>query len=416
MKYARVPLKAVVSYNDEVLPDSTSEDQLIRYIEIGDVREAEGIRGAAETTFGEAPSRARRILREGDVIVSTVRTYLRAVAPVTAHDAGSIASTGFAVLRARCVEPRFLRYAVLNREFLDEVVARSVGISYPAINASDLVRVGIPLPPEQEQLAIADYLERETAQIDAFIAKNQEIIALLNERRDAFVTNEVTGASLLGKRRPVDADWFESVPAHWEVLPLRAVARTLPGGTPKSDNPAYWSDDEGAEWISIADMKAVDAGRRSVGRRITLAGLSEAGLTPRRGPLVLFAMYASVGETALLRRTAVWNQAILGLQVIPSRYEAAYLYWVLRALRPHLPRYFRSNTQDNLNAAQVRSFRLPSPPVPQQREIASRIEAAVSRTQRAISVAERGIALARERRAALISAAVTGKIDAGVAV
>lgn len=362
-----------------------------------------------------------KVCRPGDIVLNRMSAYNGAVG-LSRQD--GIVSPDYLVLRPTPgMDGAFLAYLVRSQAFVAEMTRRVKGIGStdsgsvrtPRIGLSELGDIRVHLPEFAMQRAIADYLDRETAQIDSFIAKNEELIALLGERRDAIVANEVTGTGLPGGRRQVDADWFDSLPAHWEVLPLRAVARTFPGGTPKSDDPAFWSDDEGAEWISIADMKAVDAGRAGVGRKITRAGLSEAGLTPKQGPLVLFAMYASVGEIALLRRTAVWNQAILGLEVVASRYEAAYLYWALRALRPHLPQYFRSNTQNNLNAAQVRSFRLPTPPLPQQRDIASRIEAAVERSQQAIAVAERGIALARERRAALISAAVTGKIDVGVA-
>lgn len=289
----------------------------------------------------------------------------------------------------------------------------------PILNQTRLAQAKVAFPPLDEQRAIADYLDRETAQIDAFIAKNEELTTLLTERRAAATFRLVTGLDVTEvPSKSVKADWFRVVPQTWDVAPLYTMANTFAGGTPKSDADEYWTDDDddGVEWIAIGDMRAVQAGYPHGGRRVTTAGLEAAGLTPRSGPLVLFAMYASVGEVAMLRRPAVWNQAILGIRANPSRLNERYLYWTLLALRPKLGIYFRSNTQDNLNAAQVRGLRLPVPPLDEQLAIADQLEETWASVDEAIATAQRGVELARERRAALISAAVTGKIDVGVAV
>lgn len=90
--------------------------------------------------FAAAPSRARRIVRDGDVIISTVRTYLQAIAAISDPPTNLIVSTGFAVIRPRpgVLDPNYCRYALRESRFLWEVQGRSVGVSYPAINSSDL--------------------------------------------------------------------------------------------------------------------------------------------------------------------------------------------------------------------------------------------------------------------------------------
>lgn len=314
-------------------------------------------------------------------------------------------------------DARFLAYAlVAARADMD---ARGLGTTFLELSGSSLAQVDVPLAPLEEQRAIADYLDRETAQIDAFIAKNEELIALLTERRSAATFRLVTGLDVTEvQSKAVNADWFRAVPQTWDVAPLYTMAKTFAGGTPKSDEEEYWTDDDvnSVEWIAIGDMRAVQAGRPHSGRRVTGAGLEGAALRPRSGPLVLFAMYASVGEVAMLRRPAVWNQAILGIQTNPSRLNERYLYWTLLALRPRLGIYFRSNTQDNLNAAQVRGLRLPVPPLDEQRAIADQLEETWASVDEAIATAQRSVQLAQERRGALISAAVTGKIDVGLTV
>ena len=95
-----VPLKFVITYNDEVLSETTQPDHQFSYVEISDVSSISGIERTSRITFAQAPSRARRIARNGDILVSTVRTYLRSIAAVEGFDEELIVSTGFAVLRA----------------------------------------------------------------------------------------------------------------------------------------------------------------------------------------------------------------------------------------------------------------------------------------------------------------------------
>lgn len=129
-----VPVKAVSSCNDEVLEEATAEDFEIEYVEISDIDANRGIVGTTRTAFGTAPSRARRKVRFGDILVSTVRTYLRAIAQVGNPPDNMIASTGFAVIRPRSVQSEFLGYLFRAEFLISEVIARSTGISYPAIN------------------------------------------------------------------------------------------------------------------------------------------------------------------------------------------------------------------------------------------------------------------------------------------
>lgn len=189
------PIKIGISYNDDLLPESTSNHALIKYVDISAVNCTDGIVCAEEMLFASAPSRARRQAKEGDVIISTVRTYLKAVAAVDDRHADCIFSTGFAVLRTcnRHIYSRLLKWLVLNELFIQAVEAHSEGLSYPAINAPDLVNLKVAFPVMVEQPAIADSIDRETTHIDTLIAKTQHSIDLLKERRSAFITAAVTG-------------------------------------------------------------------------------------------------------------------------------------------------------------------------------------------------------------------------------
>jgi type I restriction enzyme S subunit len=122
-----------------------------------------------------------------------VRTYLRAIAPIKNPPENLIVSTGFAVVRSRKVEPAFLAYALRESSFIESVVARSVGVSYPACNASEVGGIAIPLPDPAEQRSIAGFLGRETGRVDRLVAKKRELIERLKEKRTALISKCVTG-------------------------------------------------------------------------------------------------------------------------------------------------------------------------------------------------------------------------------
>ena len=147
------PLKAIAYCNRESLSESTAENYSFRYIDIGSVDEKEGITHYEEMEFKNAPSRARRIVHKNDIIISTVRTYLKAITRIT-DDKDVIVSTGFAVLSPHGVDSKYLEYYFKSKRFCDEVIRESIGIAYPAIDTSKLMRIKILVPKYEEQLAI----------------------------------------------------------------------------------------------------------------------------------------------------------------------------------------------------------------------------------------------------------------------
>ncbi len=212
-------LKYLCTYNDEVLAESVGIDYEIEYVDIGSVSATDGIKKIEAMTFSKAPSRARRIVRDGDVIVSTVRTYPEAIAPIDNPSDNLIVSTGFAVIRPnKYLYKGYAAYCLRANGFIKEVVAQSVGISYPAINASDLVNIKGPEPTYDEQVKIANFLDHETAKIDTLIEKQQQLIKLLKEKRQAVISHAVTkGLNPNAPMRDSGVEWLGEVPEHWEV-------------------------------------------------------------------------------------------------------------------------------------------------------------------------------------------------------
>lgn len=187
-------LKFVCSCNDDVLPEDTDPNEVIEYVDISSVSLTTGIAKTEEILFEKAPSRARRRVKDGDTIISTVRTYLKAIAPIRAPALNLIVSTGFAVIRPLVnLIPAFTSYFLQAQGFVQSVVAHSVGVSYPAIAPTDLMTLSFCLPPQEEQIAIAAFLDQKTGQIDALIHKAEDAVAKLEEYRLAVITAAVTG-------------------------------------------------------------------------------------------------------------------------------------------------------------------------------------------------------------------------------
>jgi type I restriction enzyme S subunit len=195
------PVKYCIQINREVLPESTPGHYEFKYIDISCVTSTGRINDPEPLTFDIAPSRARRIVRKGDTIVSTVRTYLKAIAFIEADSSHLVCSTGFAVLRPSFpLLPKFLFYWTRSSYFVDEICARSVGVSYPAINALEIGSLPIPILPQQIQQDIVDYLDRHLATVDLMMEKASSLIAadaanggMITDYRDALITAAVSG-------------------------------------------------------------------------------------------------------------------------------------------------------------------------------------------------------------------------------
>ena len=189
------PLKSIATLNPEVLSENTDEELPIRYIEISNVSLINGVEGWTETKFGAAPSRARRVVRPRDVLISTVRTYLRAIGMVKeVSELGfDVASTGFAVLRAKSVNSDFLELAITAEYFVSGIEAASVGVSYPGINSSQIMSMRIPVPPLDIQEQISVHVRSLIAELDILKDKTEKMIDVLKERRQALISAAVTG-------------------------------------------------------------------------------------------------------------------------------------------------------------------------------------------------------------------------------
>jgi type I restriction enzyme S subunit len=192
--WPRKRLRFLAALNQRQLGADTPPDLALRYMDISSVDGDGSLKAPKEMRFEAAPSRARRLAREGDTAISTVRTYLKAIAFVNEGYSDCVWSTGFAIVSPGPeLHPRFLYYVTRSASFLAEIERRSVGISYPAVNVEDLADISCPVPPLDDQRQIAAELDEATGRLGELAAAIGRQIGLLDERRKALITATVNG-------------------------------------------------------------------------------------------------------------------------------------------------------------------------------------------------------------------------------
>jgi type I restriction enzyme S subunit len=223
------PLKRWVGMNAEVLPESTPPDYQFRYLDIGAVGTGVLINKPQRLRFGDAPSRARRVVHQGDTIVSTVRTYLKAIYHVDENANELVCSTGFAVLTPHAgTLPKFVSYLARSNAFTDRLTADSVGIAYPAIDETRLGSFQIAVPPHAEQAAIVRFLDRADRQLWRYMRAKQKLVQLLNEEKQAIIHAAVTrGLDPSVRVTPSGVAWLGNLPAHWGVQRAKRLFREV---------------------------------------------------------------------------------------------------------------------------------------------------------------------------------------------
>jgi type I restriction enzyme S subunit len=405
-------LKSVTSINDEVLSESVSTDHEIEYVDISSVSLANGIERTESVIFGDAPSRARRIPRDGDVLVSTVRTYLKAIAPVVSPPSNLVASTGFAVVRPqRGIHPGYLKYALQEEHFIQQVISRSTGVSYPAINASDIARIPLSLPKQSEQLAIATFLDHETAKIDALITEQQHLIELLQEKRQAVISHAVTkGLNPDAPMKDSGVEWLGEVPEHWTLKRLKHLSPNLTVGIVV--NPSEYVSDEGLPFVYGGDIReGVIDWENS--RRIAPAMSDKQAKTRLRSGDLLMVRVGAPGITAVVPAECEGGNCASVMLIRQGSFSSQWLCFTLntRIVRFQVEVVQYGAAQEQFNISHAVNFWLPVPPRPEQDRIATFLLSEHEKAQGLILQAQNAVSLLQERRSALISAAVTGQID-----
>lgn len=412
-------IKFVATCNDEVLSDSTADDEIINYVEIGDVDYVNGITNTTEYEFKEAPSRARRITRPNDIIISTVRTYLKAIAKIAEPDL--IVSTGFAVIRPRKIDEIFMSYALLAPTFIEEVMSRSFGVSYPAIKASSLMNIKICIPPLSEQKAIASFLDAKTKPIDDIIAKREKQIELLEEMKSAIISRAVTkGLNPGAKMKDSGIEWIGEIPEGWEMCKLKYILKrekynikTGPFGTQLKGNDLREEGD-----VPVYNQRnVIDNQFHSPSVFVTLDKANELAGFHTKPNDVLITSRGTIGKAAILPNGAkegILHPCLIALRINQDLVNLKYLFYYINGFEGFAINVFlesNATTIEVIYTDTLKNIFVTLPQLEEQQAIASYLDSETSKIDSRIAKRRKQIELLHEYKQALITAAVTGKID-----
>ncbi len=394
-------MKDIADINRAALPETTDPDFSFTYVDIGSVDADGNVRVGEEIKFGAAPSRARRLVQGGDSIVSTVRTYLKAIAYIDEGSADCVVSTGFATLTPRPgVHPRFLYWWLRGSVFVEEIVARSVGVSYPAVTASDVGDVVFHLPPLDQQRRIVDLLDKEIARVDALLAEVHHSELMVEERR-----------------------WLVVAHALAALQPAASLRRGLEFLTDGPFGSAFTSadySDEGAAVVRLGNIGFAEWRGDDLARIPLQLFDTFRRYQVRAGDLLI----ASLGDERNHAGRACVAPGGLGPamvkgkcfcarvddRVLDAEFAALFLSSPIGAQA--LSVEARGSTRQMINLEILKAVRLPLPSVSVQRGVVEEAHAEWERSRRITAELSVQRGLLREHRQALITAAVTGGLDA----
>lgn len=323
----------------------------------------------------------------GDVLFGKLRPYL---AKVYLAEKGGEAVGDFIVIRPKeIVLGRFIQYQFLTREFVEIVNGATYGSKMPRVSWEFLGGQLTACPPIPEQRVIAAFLDRETAKIDALVEEQRKLIELLKEKRQALITHAVTkGLNPKAKMKDSGIEWLGQVPEHWDVVRIKRVSDLQSG--------AYLDSDK------VREEGAFEVYGGGGLRGYTLKYNVE-------GKHVLIGRQGALCGNITLATGRFWatEHAVV---VYPIReYNTDWLALTLHAM--DLNKYAMSAAQPGLSVETLSKLSIPLPPMEEQDLIAESVLKISTWTSSGITIASNAIELLLERRSALISAAVTGKID-----
>lgn len=310
---------------------------------------------------------------------------------------------------------RFLSHLIGSELFKTWVALVKTDPAIPHISPADIRGFPLPYPCLEEQVNIANFLDHETAKIDTLIEKQQQLIKLLKEKRQAVISHAVTKGlpSVNGEAQAPMKDsgveWLGEVPEHWNVLPIKYLSHSVgTGGTPKEES--SFSENGGICWFTPGDFKGdliLPSSKKHVTENSIKIG--DAKSYPKNSVLVI-GIGATLGKVALSESEFSCNQQINVIHP-NDKVNARFLTLSMSTQVEQMKLQSNSSTIGIMNQEKTKQIIVAVPPFDQQKIIVDYLSRELLRFDVLLEKANSQIYLLQERRTALISAAVTGKID-----
>lgn len=357
-----------------------------------------------------------KIVRKGNLVINSMN-YAIGSYGMSAYD--GVCSPVYIVLDPiqYILEPRFALRVFENKPFQKYLSTFGNGIleHRAAIGWDDIKGAYVAVPPKVEQQCILNFLDHETAKIDALIEKQQQLIQLLKEKRQAVISHAVTkGLNPNAPMKDSGVEWLGEVPEHWDVCRIKQITNFITSG------PRGWSDflNENGEnlFLQSGDLNYKLGLELTDAKKVTPPNNAEGIRTKlESGDVVVCITGANTGRVAItpeLVDTVYINQHLSLVRPIKSLMDSDYLGLVLSS--SSVKSYFsvtQYGLKEGLSLSNVGEAPVCRPPLTEQKEIVQYVRNVSDKYDALESCAEKQVELLRERRIALISTAVTGKID-----
>ena len=305
--------------------------------------------------------------------------------------------------------PEYWYYSLISAKSL--IVSLGQGTTFMELPRQSLASVALPVPSIDSQKAIARFLDHKTAQIDALTAKKQTLLDKLGEQRSSLINQAVTkGLNNAVPMKKSGVAWLGEIPRHWATKGLRFLMTMSGGLTPRTSEPRYWGGD--IPWVSPKDMKSerlsssIDTLTEDALNETTLR-LYPTGkvLIVVRGMILAHTFPVAVNEVPV-----TVNQ---DMKVLETTMNPEYLAVLLRGIQSLVLSIVEESAHGTkvLRTDLLKDMVLPVPPRVEQDEIVSEVARISSRIDKMVSTVTAAITKLQEYRSALITNAVTGKID-----
>ncbi len=356
------------------------------YIGLEDVESESGRYAPTAGASRQSEDSMVGLFRAGDVLYGKLRPYLRKA--IVAEQDG-VCSTEFLVLSEGRARATWLHRWLLTSEVTQQIEAGCDGAKMPRADWEHVGSIPMPLPPPAEQIAIAAALDRETARIDELMAKKTRFIELLKEKRQALITHAVTkGLDPNVKMKDSGVEWIGEVPDKWRPATLkRAVVLQRGHDLPENQR-------------RLGHIPVVSS-----------AGISGTHDTAvAKAPGIVTGRYGSLGKFTFIEQD-YWplNTALYSIEFFAN--WPRYVWYLLQSFADQFVLESMKSAVPGIDRNDVHEIRICLPPRLEQESIATRLDREFRRIDSLVAKVERSITLLKERRSALITAAVTGQID-----
>jgi type I restriction enzyme S subunit len=296
------------------------------------------------------------------------------------------------------------------------ISAEAVTSTISNFNAEKYGHVRLPWWPVEVQRTIARHLDRETAHVDALIASKRKMIELLDEKWQSIMHDAVSGfyERVSGKRRRTALSWLGSLPAHWREVQLKLVARLGTGHTPSRSHAEWWVDPT-IPWITTGEVAQMRGDRieyvTGTREKISEVGLANSSAEIHPAGTVVLCRTASAGYSAIMGRAMATSQDFATWTCGPLLHPR-FLLLCLRVMRQDLlGRLAMGSTHKTIYMPDIESIAVPLPPIKEQEKVVADVYGEQGTLDACAERLRAQIDLLKERRQALITAAVTGELE-----